>query len=117
MFLLGWTGDYAEHIHWIVPVIGAFIVGIGLMLIFLPTMNYIIDCYLYIAATALAGNTFLRSSFGAAFPLFTTQMFNNLTIKWAATLLGGLGALMMPLPFIFYKYGATIRRKSKHAMH
>ena len=113
---MGWTGDYAEHVHWIVPVIGAFFVGNGLMLIFLPTMNYIIECYLYIAASALAGNTFLRSSFGGAFPLFSPQMFNNLTIKWAATLLGCLGLLMLPLPFVFYKYGAAARRKSKNAM-
>ncbi|KAI5970800.1 hypothetical protein CANMA_000219 [Candida margitis] len=116
IFWLGWTGDYAEHVHWIVPVIGAFFVGNGLMLIFLPTMNYIIECYLYIAASALAGNTFLRSGFGAAFPLFTTQMFNNLTIKWAATLLGCLGILMIPMPFIFYKYGAAVRHRSKYAM-
>ncbi|CCG25194.1 hypothetical protein CORT_0H00770 [Candida orthopsilosis Co 90-125] len=116
IFWLGWTGDYAEHVHWIVPVIGAFFVGNGLMLIFLPTMNYIIDCYLYVAASALAGNTFIRSAFGAAFPLFTTQMFTNLTIKWAATLLGCLGALMIPVPFLFYKYGAYIRSKSKYAM-
>ena len=116
IFWLGWTGDYAEHVHWIVPVIGAFFVGNGLMLIFLPTMNYIIDCYLYVAASALAGNTFIRSGFGAAFPLFTTQMFTNLTIKWAATLLGCLGALMIPVPFLFYKYGGYIRSKSKFAM-
>ncbi|KAI5956011.1 hypothetical protein KGF57_003497 [Candida theae] len=116
IFWLGWTGDYAEHVHWIVPVIAAFFVGNGLMLIFLPTMNYIIDCYLYVAASALAGNTFLRSAFGAAFPLFTTQMFNNLTIKWAATLLGCLGVLMIPVPFLFYKYGAWVRSKSKFAM-
>ncbi|KAG5417941.1 hypothetical protein I9W82_004269 [Candida metapsilosis] len=116
IFWMGWTGDYAEHVHWIVPVIGAFFVGNGLMLIFLPTMNYIIECYLYIAASALAGNTFLRSSFGGAFPLFSPQMFNNLTIKWAATLLGCLGLLMLPLPFVFYKYGAAARRKSKNAM-
>ncbi|KAG5417939.1 hypothetical protein I9W82_004267 [Candida metapsilosis] len=116
IFWLGWTGDYAEHVHWIVPVIGAFFVGNGLMLIFLPTMNYIIDCYLYVAASALAGNTFIRSGFGAAFPLFTTQMFHNLTIKWASTLLGCLGALMIPVPFLFYRYGAYIRNKSKFAM-
>ncbi|KAI5966591.1 hypothetical protein CANMA_003268 [Candida margitis] len=116
LFWLGWTGDYPQHIHWIVPVIGAFFIGNGLMLIFLPTMTYLIDCYLYVAATALAGLTFIRSGFGAAFPLFTQQMFDNLTIKWAATLLGCLGALMIPVPFFFSKYGAYIRHKSKHAL-
>lgn len=116
IFWLGWTGDYPHYIHWIVPVIGAFFIGNGLMLIFLPTMTYLIDCYLYVAATALAGLTFIRSGFGAAFPLFTQQMFNNLTIKWASTLLGCLGVLMIPVPFFFSKYGAYIRSKSKHAL-
>ena len=69
IFWLGWTGNYPQHVHWIVPVIGAAFVGNGLMLIFLPCFNYIIDCYLLYAATALAGNTFIRSAFGAVFPL------------------------------------------------
>lgn len=115
IFWLGWTGDYPEHVHWIVPVIGAAFVGHGLMSIFLPSFNYIIDCYLLYAATALAGNTFIRSSFGAVFPLFARQMFTNLTIKWAATLLGCFGILMIPVPFFFYAYGKKIRGKSKFA--
>ena len=117
IFWLGWTGDYAEHVHWIVPTIAAFFVGHGLISIFLPTMNYIIDCYLFIAASALAANTFIRSAFAAAFPLFARQMFVNLTIKWASTLVGCLGALMIPMPFLFYKYGAAIRKRSKYALH
>ncbi|KAG5418218.1 hypothetical protein I9W82_003745 [Candida metapsilosis] len=116
IFWLGWTGDYPQHIHWIVPVIGSFFIGNGLMLIFLPTMTYLIDCYLPVAATALAGLTFIRSGFGAAFPLFTTQMFNNLTIKWASTLLGCVGVLMIPVPFFFAKYGVYVRSKSKEAL-
>ncbi|CAK9442083.1 uncharacterized protein LODBEIA_P58470 [Lodderomyces beijingensis] len=116
IFWMGWTGDYAEHVHWIVPTIGAFFIGNGLMAIFLPTLNYIIDCYVFVAASALAGNTFLRSGFGAAFPLFATQMFTNLTIKWASTLVGCLGVLMIPVPFLFYKYGGRIRQRSKYAL-
>ncbi|EMG45912.1 FLU1 Major facilitator superfamily multidrug transporter FLU1 [Candida maltosa Xu316] len=115
IFWLGWTGDYPEHVHWIVPVIGAAFVGHGLMTIFLPCFNYIIDCYLLYAATALAGNTFIRSAFGAVFPLFARQMFTNLTIKWAATLLGCVGVTLIPVPFVFYHYGKRIRSKSKYA--
>ncbi|EGW30190.1 uncharacterized protein SPAPADRAFT_63803 [Spathaspora passalidarum NRRL Y-27907] len=116
IFWLGWTGSYPEHVHWIVPTIGAAFVGNGLILIFLPCMNYIIDCYLYLAASALAGNTFLRSSFGAAFPLFSMQMFVNMKIQWASTLVGCIGVAMIPVPFLFYKYGKKIREKSKFAM-
>ena len=115
IFWLGWTGNYPQHVHWIVPVIGAAFVGNGLMLIFLPCFNYIIDCYLLYAATALAGNTFIRSAFGAVFPLFARQMFTNLTIKWASTLLGCIGILLLPMPFVFYYYGKSLRHKSKFA--
>ena len=115
LFWLGWSGSYPNKVHWIVPTIGAAPVGMGLILIFLPCLNYIIDCYLLFAASALAGNAFLRSAFGAAFPLFARQMFTNMKIKWAATLLGCVSVLLVPVPFLFYKYGKSIRRKSKYA--
>ncbi|KAK6465964.1 putative transporter [Scheffersomyces coipomensis] len=115
IFWLGWAGDYADKVHWIVPTLGAGFIGYGLILIFLPCLNYIIDCYLFFAASALAGNTFLRSAFGAVFPLFARQMFDAMTIKWASTLLGCVAIAMIPVPFLFYKYGRGLRDKSKFA--
>lgn len=85
------------------------------MSIFLQALNYIVDAYLMFAASALAGNTFMRSLFGAAFPLFGRQMFLGMHIQWAATLLGCVAAVLAPIPFIFYFYGARIRAKSKIA--
>jgi DHA1 family multidrug resistance protein-like MFS transporter len=41
-------------------------------------MNYIIDSYLMFAASAIAGNTMLRSLCGFAFPMFATQMFDGM---------------------------------------
>ncbi len=67
------------------------------------------------AASALAGNTFLRSLCGAGFPLFSGYMFNGMGIQWAATLLGCVAAALVPIPVIFYLYGARIRRNSKFA--
>lgn len=116
LFWLGWAGDFPDKVHWIVPTIGAAPIGFGLIVIFLPCINYIIDCYLFVAASALAGNTFLRSAFGAAFPLFARQMFVNMEIKWAGTLLGCFAAVLIPVPFLFYKFGARIRAKSKYAV-
>ncbi|CAI5760387.1 unnamed protein product [Candida verbasci] len=115
IFWLGWFGAYGQHIHWILPVIGCFITGHGLMMIFLPSFNYIIDCYLLHAASALAGNTLIRSGFGGAFPLFARQMFVNLEIQWASTLLGCLAVLLLPIPFLFYKFGKRLRQKSTYA--
>ena len=67
------------------------------------------------SASALAANTVVRSAVAAAFPLFTTQMFLNLGVNWACTLIGLLMLLFVPAPFLFYKYGHIIREKSKFA--
>lgn len=114
LFWLCWAGNYADKVHWIVPTIGAAPIGIGLIAIFLPCINYIIDCYLFFAASALAANTLLRSAFGAAFPLFARQMFVNMGTEWAGTLLGCFAIVLIPVPFLFYKYGRTLRDKSKY---
>ena len=65
------------------------------------------------AASAVAANIMLRSVIAAGFPLFTRQMFSNLGIQWAGTLLGCIAAVMIPIPIIFWFYGAALRQKSK----
>ncbi len=42
-------------------------------------------------------------------------MFNNLGIEWAATLLGCLALLCVPIPICFYLFGKKLRAKSKFA--
>lgn len=37
---------------------------------------------------------------GMAFPLFSQQMYDKLTFKWASTLFGCIAVLMMPIPFV-----------------
>ena len=106
---------YTSNIHWIVPALSGLFTGFGLMSIFLQALNYLVDAYLMFAASAIAGNTFLRSLCGAGFPLFARQMFDGMGIQYAATLLGCVAAVLAPIPFIFYRYGAKIRAKSKYA--
>ena len=36
-------------------------------------------------------------------------------IQWAATLIGLIGAILAPIPFVFLKYGARIRKRSRFA--
>lgn len=110
-----WTGNYHESVHWIVPSLSGLFTGFGLLSIFLPAINYIVDSYLFFAASALAGNTFLRSSFGAAFPLFAAFMFKGMGTNWAGLLLGLFGLALVPVPILFMKYGKKIRTRSKYA--
>ncbi|KAK4635324.1 Major facilitator superfamily multidrug transporter [Fulvia fulva] len=113
LFWFAWT-NYPS-IHWSVSIIAGAPFGFGMVLIFLGIMNYLIDGYTIFAASVLAANSVLRSLFGAAFPLFTTQMFNNLGIHWASSVPAFLALICVPFPFLFYKYGAKIRERCKYA--
>ncbi|KAJ3714894.1 major facilitator superfamily domain-containing protein [Lentinula guzmanii] len=113
-FWLGWTGNY-ESISWTVPAVATIMLGFGIFLIFTSFLTYLIDTYLMYSASAFAANTTIRSLVAAAFPLFTVQMFQNLGIGWAASLIGFIALLLAPSPFLFFKYGASIRTKSKFA--
>lgn len=42
-------------------------------------------------------------------------MFNALGVGGGGSLIGGVAALLCPVPFIFYKYGGPIRERSKFA--
>lgn len=116
LFWFGWTGNFAS-IHWIVPIIASVLFSVGSCLIFNSIFCYEASAYPKYAASVLAGNDFLRSSFGGAFPLFATQMFLNLGVGWACTLLGCLSLLFVPYPFFLYKFGKRVRHSSKFAQH
>ncbi|GMM45542.1 hypothetical protein DAPK24_021170 [Pichia kluyveri] len=110
-----WTGNYHRTVHWIVPTVSGLFTGFGLISIFVPSLNYIIDTYLFLAASALAGNTFLRSIFGGVFPLFATFMFTKMGTNWAGLLLGLFSVLLILCPLSFMKWGKKLRQKSSYA--
>ncbi|KAJ7065559.1 MFS polyamine transporter [Mycena amicta] len=114
IFWLGWTGHYPS-IPWYVPALSTILVGMSINLIFISFLSYLVETYLMYSASAFAANTFCRSLVAAAFPLFTVQMFTKLGVNYAATLLGAVGLLLAPSPFLFYRYGARIRGSSKFA--
>ena len=64
----------------------------------------------------LAGNNFIRCSFGAGCVLFAAPMYHNLGTAWASTLLAIIGCVFVPVPFLFYFFGDRIRLASKYAL-
>lgn len=112
IFLCAWTSS--AHIHWMAPCIGIYLIGIGFITIFQGCLNYLVDTYTKYSASAIAANTFLRSLFAAGFPLFSRQLMVNLGVHWGASLLGFIALGMIPIPFVFYRYGAMIREKKPY---
>ncbi|KAM0262172.1 hypothetical protein ACHAQJ_001916 [Trichoderma viride] len=111
-FLLGWTGARLD-IHWIVPCIGLVMLGTGFFTIFQAALNYLVDTFQAYAASAVAANTFLRSCFAGAFPLVVGPLYHNIGVGPGSTITGGFAALLIPVPFFFYRYGKRIRAGSK----
>ncbi|KAJ5605422.1 amino acid transporter [Penicillium lagena] len=113
LFWFAWTND--PSIHWMASIAAGVPFGFGIILIYLGTTSYLIDSYTIFAASVLAANSVLRSLFGAAFPLFTTYMYKGLGIHWASSIPAFLALVCMPFPFLFYRYGKSIRERCKYA--
>jgi MFS family permease len=105
-----WTD--APPVHWIWPILAGLPFGFGNILIFIYATNYLVTSYGIYGASASAGNTVTRSILGATLPLAGPAMYSALGPNWAASLCGFLLVAIIPIPFLFYKYGAKFRERS-----
>ncbi|CCH58813.1 hypothetical protein TBLA_0A10350 [Henningerozyma blattae CBS 6284] len=113
LMIFAWT--CYSNVHWIAPIIGSTIFGMGVFYVFAGIFNYTVDAYRTYAASGLACNTFVRCILGGIFPLFGLQMFEGMTVNWAGFLLAMLAICLIPVPFLFDHYGAYLRSKSRYA--
>lgn len=109
--VFSWTCLPAS-IHWAIPIAFGIPFGAGNTICFIYGSNYLAGTYSIYAASALAGNAVLRSIAGGVLPLAGPKMYEAMTPQWAGTFLGLLEVAMIPIPFVFWRYGAKIRAKS-----
>lgn len=111
---LMWYGWSAQaHQHWIMPIIGTCWVGVGLILTFMPISTYLVDAFTVHAASAMAGNTVLRSLVGAFLPLAGPQMYATLGLGWGNSLLAFIALALWPASILFYRYGESLRTSER----
>ncbi len=114
LFWYGWSAQ--QGVHWILPNIGACIFAAGTIIAFQCIQTYIVDAYSRYAASGIAAATVLRSLAGFGFPLFAPYMYSSLEYGWGNSLLAfvaiGLG---IPAPFMLWKYGESLRARSRFA--
>jgi hypothetical protein len=58
---------------------------------------------------------FWRNIIGAAFPLFSDRLYENLGIHGAGSLVAGCATLLAVIPFLAFWYGGRLRRGSRFA--
>lgn len=114
LFWLGWT-DYA----WISIYSGlaaCFCFGIVLNAMYVSSYEYIIDSYGEKASIALASVTMMRYLIAGGMVMAARPMFSKIGPHWTMTLLGCIAVVLTPAPFVLYKYGTRLRKRSPFAI-
>lgn len=114
LFWYGWSAQ--AKVHWIMPNIGACILCAGTIVSFQCIQTYLVDSYTRYAASATGAAIVLRSLAGFGFPLFAPAMYKALDFGWGNSLLGFVAlSIGVPAPFLLWKFGETLRERSKFA--
>ncbi|KAF4992259.1 hypothetical protein FGRMN_7289 [Fusarium graminum] len=96
--------------------IGIGLANWGIYSVYLATFNYLADTYHMYASSALAAQSFSRNVLGGIFPVLTGIMFDNLGLRSAGCVLGGIATLLTVIPWVLVMFGSRIRARSKFAI-
>ena len=111
LFWLGWT-NYAFISPWS-DLVAAGLFGFSLMGIFVSSYQYVIDSYETNSASAMSSITFLRYVVAGGMVMAEMPMYEGIGVHWTLTIMGVLATLLVPVPFVFKRYGRKIRGRSK----
>ncbi|GME34448.1 Major facilitator superfamily [Neofusicoccum parvum] len=114
LFWMGWTA-YPSVSIWS-PIIASTLFGFGIIGIFLSTYMYIIDSYETYAASALTFVALVRYLAAGGMTVAGIPFYENMGVHYTLTILGCIAAVMVPIPYLLYKYGHLVRQKSKYAV-
>ncbi|GAW11953.1 hypothetical protein ANO14919_013070 [Xylariales sp. No.14919] len=113
LFIFAWTTR--PSISPAVPIFAIVIFGAGNINLFVSALQYTGDVYHRTnVASATSANSLARYGLAAVFPLFSLQLYRNLGVAWASSLLGFVSIALLPLPWLLFKFGKAIRDKSKY---
>ena len=110
LLIYGWTAYF--RVHWIVPIIGTAINGLGVVIITASCQTYMIDVFgPQAAASVLGAITLLRNIIGGCLPLAGPSLYANLGLGWGNSLLAFIAVGFIAVPFFFSWRGQWLREK------
>jgi len=72
---------------------------------------YLVDTFGRYSASALAASKVLQSVVGAFLPLAGKPLFDKLGLGWGNSVLCFIALGFLPVPWLFFKYGAQLRTR------
>lgn len=106
-FLFGWTAH--AHVHFMVPIIGTAIIGLGLVATTITLQTYIVDVFGVYAVSATSAMLVPRNASAAFLPLAGPPLFQRLGYHWGGTLLGLVVLAFAVMPVGFMRWGEKLR--------
>lgn len=104
-----------KSIHWVVPLLACVMFGAGFSLSYISNFTYTGDAYRSMSSSGLAANALVRCVAAGGIGTFGRQMYERMGTVGAGCFVAALTTLMVPLPFVFYKWGPAIRARSAYA--
>ena len=86
-----------------------------LIAFYVSSYEYIIDTYGDSAAIALAVITMFRYIIAGGMVMAARPMFEGIGVHWTLTLLGCIAAVLTLGPYLLWRFGRQLRKKSPYA--
>lgn len=80
LIIFAWTAE--NHLHWILPLLGAAIFAVGMLMAFVCIQTYLVDVYGEYSASALAAMITTRSVGSCIFSIVGFQLYASLGYGW-----------------------------------
>lgn len=111
LFVFGWAAE--SRAHFMLPLVGSFLVGVGSILPFQSILVYLVDAFIPYSASATACAVLVRSVLAAVFPLFSQQLFVQCGYGWGSSIIAFIALLAVPVPIVLYAKGERLRNRFK----
>ncbi|KAI1870426.1 uncharacterized protein JN550_005354 [Neoarthrinium moseri] len=114
LYWMGWTSSPDISI-WS-PILAVALFGYGVMGIFICAYMYIIDSYEIYSASALSFVSLVRYVCAGGMTVVGIPFYKNMGTHYTLTILASISCLLAPIPYVLYKWGHLLRKRSKYAV-
>lgn len=108
----GWSAQL--HVPILVLLLSVAIMGVTLMLGFLPLYAYVVDAFGLYAASAMTAVIVTRCLAGTFLPLAAAPLVDRFGYGIGLSILGAASFLLAPIPVLVLRYGSKWRQGSKY---
>lgn len=112
VLMYGWATQW--HLHVAVLLSAVVLLGIFLMLSFLPLMAYVVDAFGIYSASAVSAVIVTRCLMGTFVPLATEPLVSEFGYGWGFTVFAAISVAFIPIPISIFRYGYRWRQMSKY---